>query len=57
MLAFAAQIAQESRWIFGLDPAAAVLIAAAILIAVVLAIVAMTMGPGEPQDEDDWRRP
>jgi hypothetical protein len=42
----------ESHKIFGLDPTAAVLIAAAILVVVVLALVAMTRG-GEATSHTD----
>jgi hypothetical protein len=43
----------ETRRIFGLDPTAAVLIAAAILVVVVLALVAMTRGSGETTSHTD----
>ncbi|HMH51358.1 MAG TPA: hypothetical protein VK548_14070 [Candidatus Acidoferrum sp.] len=42
----------ESHRIFGLDPTAAVLIAAAILVVIVLALVAMTRG-GEATTRTD----
>jgi cell division protein FtsN len=43
----------ESRRIFGLDPTAAVLIAAAILVVVVLALVAMSRGAAETSSHTD----
>lgn len=43
----------ESRRIFGLEPTAAVLIAAAILVVVVLALVAMSRGSGETSSHTD----
>lgn len=43
----------ESRRIFGLDPTAAVLIAAAVLVIVVLALVAMSRGGTEPSSHTD----
>ena len=43
----------ESRRIFGLDPTAAVLIAAAILVVVVLSLVAMTRGSAETISRTD----
>jgi hypothetical protein len=47
----------ESRRIFGLEPTAALLIGAAILLVVVLALVAMARGSSEPSHTDiDLRR-
>jgi hypothetical protein len=43
----------ESRRIFGLEPTAAVLIAAAILVVVVLALVAMTRGGSDAVSHTD----
>jgi len=43
----------ESRRIFGLEPTAAVLIAAAILVVVVLALVAMSRGASETSSHSD----
>jgi hypothetical protein len=43
----------ESRRIFGLEPTAAVLIAAAILVVVVLALVAMSRGASETTSHTD----
>jgi hypothetical protein len=43
----------EGRRIFGLEPTAAVLIAAAILVVVILALVAMTRGASETSAHTD----
>jgi hypothetical protein len=44
---------ESSRRIFGLDPTAAVLIAAAILVVVVLALVAMARGSSDTVSHTD----